>query len=471
MAYKKLQGSTPSSILTLSDRKDISKSLYQLPASSEALAVEQVPPQVGHWIINEAIDALLEDSKKPLTNLFIKVFPNVELRQGLATEEIGFVLSEWISKTDYKKPGDALYYYVQDYVPIIRDVSEYEPVHLRAGWNKREFQYVSSYLDIEPYNKMLAKQARATSLAIARTLNIVCESIILGTNPAGFFDNGLLIYIWGKDKQPGDDNNYKSAKKFFDNTKNLVPFVKQAAGDFAHRLKNVIGITPYYSSLFPGGWEFKIEKPAKPSNNADEAALKTALKKRYTQETGANKDNPPAQLSRFICLYDACKHIEQIIQKMVSDESVENCMEYDPHATVQVTDKQFLCRANPSKLILIGNPADILEMQSGGSGYGPLGNLSFSLERVTSMGIEVYPLYGMLPGEFLILHKDCINLFQFYENTLDHFNVAELVEQQYTHYMFRPAIFSLLAGCKVIYNKWVPGSRDMNKLMTILGTA
>lgn len=468
MPYKKLQGTNPSNILTISDNKQFSKLLYQLPASKEEIATEQLPPQVGHWIINDAIDALLEDNKKPLTNLFVKVFPNVHLRSGLAREDIGFVVAQWMDKAAYKKPGDALYYNMQDLIPVLRDVSEYDNVHIRSGWNIREFQYINSYLDIEAYNSMLLKQARATSIAIARTLNIVSESIILGTNPKGFFDNGLLSYMWGKDRQPTDEANYKSAKEFFDNTKGLATFVKKAAGDFAHRLKNVIGVTPYYSLHFPGGWEFKIEKPTKPAANADENALKQSLKKRYTQEQGNNKDNPPAHLTRLVCLYDACKHLEHILLKMISDESVENCMEFDPYVAAQVTDKQYLCRANPSQLVLIGNPSDILEMQSGGSGYGPSGNISFSLDKVTALGIEVIPLYGMLPGEFLILHKDCISLFQFFDYTADHENVAELVKQTYTHYMFRPAIFSLLPGCKLIYNKWVPGSRDANRLSKLL---
>lgn len=126
-----------------------------------------------------------------------------------------------------------------------------------------------------------------------------------------------------------------------------------------------------------------------------EEQVKTLAQDRYTQKTGEHKDNPPANLTRAICLSFACSAIKQYLQKMINDESVENCMEYSPYVTAQVTDKQYICRANPYDLVLIGNPADLSDMIAGGQGLGPHGNLNFSLQDVINMGVEIIPLYGM----------------------------------------------------------------------------
>lgn len=116
----------------------------------------------------------------------------------------------------------------------------------------REFQHIGSYMDHEKYDRMLANQALATAKAMIRALNAIVESIFLAPVPGCFVDNGMLHYIWGKNAQPGDDNNYKSAKEFFKANSKMLEFIKKATGDFQSRFKNHVMIVPEYGALYDG---------------------------------------------------------------------------------------------------------------------------------------------------------------------------------------------------------------------------
>lgn len=455
MAFKQVKAA-PSELFTL-DIKAKSKLLHTLPAVSDAKSMEEMAPKSAYWPIYTCVQhqlAQIDDVGDQLIQLVTRNYDNAEMRKGFVHTEIGRAVAEMWTTTP--QPGEVLAYKVHEFIRLFEECIDEDPVKLRVGINTKSFQYIEGFTEAEHYGMVMDRISTAASVAIKDAMKTFIYSLFVNENQKGFVKNFYLERLWASNLKLTDETESKSYKSFYDSNGDFYKLCKKAAGEFQTKFKNKRYFDPaYYSTWdFKRDGDYKVEK-LNPVSSADD--LKTKITERYsfgtTNET--QKKKPPKWITRDQCIYAMIDQIQQAVSDLTRIPSIENCLEYDPYATAQATDKQLPCRATKEELVVFMNPHD-LEACRRGAGYAGPGGATYGIRSINDLGVTLIPVDGMMPGDAYVMDKRVVNVFPYYQATFRHMNTWHLVDQTEMHFQFKWGVFRYFAGIQVIATRWCP---------------